>query len=152
MQNLILCNLKVLRPQLYQKKRPWHSCFPPSFAKFLRTPLLTEHLRWLLGYNYFKLIASFLNKIKYRPKVGSSNIALSKILIAIVSHRSILSPLLFTVTQYKHNQLQKITHLGKRTKLRIWLMRSSRLLMFFKICVLKHFAIFTGNTCVVVSF
>ena len=26
----------------------WHRCFPVSFAKFLRTPFLTEHLRWLL--------------------------------------------------------------------------------------------------------
>ena len=26
----------------------WHRCFPVNFAKFLRTPFLTEHLRWLL--------------------------------------------------------------------------------------------------------
>ena len=30
------------------KKRPWHRCLPVNFAKFLRTPFLTEHLRWLL--------------------------------------------------------------------------------------------------------
>ena len=30
------------------KKRFWHRCFPVNFAKFLRTPFLTEHLRWLL--------------------------------------------------------------------------------------------------------
>ena len=30
------------------KKRLWHSCFPVSFRKFLRTPFLIEHLRWLL--------------------------------------------------------------------------------------------------------
>ena len=30
------------------KKRPWHRCIPVSFAKFLRTPFLTEQLRWLL--------------------------------------------------------------------------------------------------------
>ena len=29
-------------------KRLWHMCFPVNFAKFLRTPFLTEHLRWLL--------------------------------------------------------------------------------------------------------
>ena len=29
-------------------KRLWHRCFPMNFAKFLRTPFLTEHLRWLL--------------------------------------------------------------------------------------------------------
>ena len=32
------------------KKRLWHRCFPVNFAKFLRTPFLTEHLRWLLLY------------------------------------------------------------------------------------------------------
>ena len=30
------------------KKRLWHMCFPMNFWKFLRTPFLTEHLRWLL--------------------------------------------------------------------------------------------------------
>ena len=30
------------------KKRFWHRCFPVNFAKFLRTPFLTEYLRWLL--------------------------------------------------------------------------------------------------------
>ena len=30
------------------KKRFWHRCFPVNFAKFLRTPFLTEHPRWLL--------------------------------------------------------------------------------------------------------
>ena len=33
------------------KQRPWHRFFPVNFTKFLRTPFLTEHLRWLLlGY------------------------------------------------------------------------------------------------------
>ena len=26
----------------------WYRCFPVNFAKFLRTPFLKEHLRWLL--------------------------------------------------------------------------------------------------------
>ena len=30
------------------KKRLQHRCFPVKFAKFLRTPFFTEHLRWLL--------------------------------------------------------------------------------------------------------
>ena len=30
------------------KESLWHSCFPVNFAKFLRTPFLTEHLWWLL--------------------------------------------------------------------------------------------------------
>ena len=35
-------------PATLLKKRPWHRCFPSTFAKFLRTPFFTEHLRWLL--------------------------------------------------------------------------------------------------------
>ena len=29
------------------KKRLCHRCFPVNFAKFVRTPFFTEHLRWL---------------------------------------------------------------------------------------------------------
>ena len=31
-----------------RKKSLWHICFPVNFAKFLRTPFLTEQLWWLL--------------------------------------------------------------------------------------------------------
>ena len=37
-----------LRPATLLKNRLWHKCFSVNFAKFLRTPFLTEHLRWLL--------------------------------------------------------------------------------------------------------
>ena len=37
-----------LRPATLLKKRLWHRCFPVNFVKFLRTPFLTEHVRWLL--------------------------------------------------------------------------------------------------------
>ena len=37
-----------LRPATLLKKRLWHRYFPVNFAKLLRTPSLTEHLRWLL--------------------------------------------------------------------------------------------------------
>ena len=30
------------------RRRLWHRCFSVNFAKFLRTPFLTEHLRWML--------------------------------------------------------------------------------------------------------
>ena len=36
--------------QSLSKIRFWHMCFPVNFAKFLRTPFLTERLRWLLFY------------------------------------------------------------------------------------------------------
>ena len=37
-----------LRPGSLLKKRLWHRCFPVNFMKSLRTPFLTEHIRWLL--------------------------------------------------------------------------------------------------------
>ena len=37
-----------LRPATLLKKRLWHRCFTVNSTKFLRTPFLTEHLRWLL--------------------------------------------------------------------------------------------------------
>ena len=36
------------RPAALLKKRLWHRYFPVNIAKFLRTPLFTERLRWLL--------------------------------------------------------------------------------------------------------
>ena len=37
-----------LRPATLFKKRLWHRCLSVNFAKFLRTPFLTEHFWWLL--------------------------------------------------------------------------------------------------------
>ena len=39
---------RCFRPATMLKKRLWHRCFPVNFAKFLKTRLLIEHLRWLL--------------------------------------------------------------------------------------------------------
>ena len=36
------------RPATLLKMRLWRTCFPVNFAKFLRTPFLTERPRWLL--------------------------------------------------------------------------------------------------------
>ena len=47
-QSLFSNKVASLRPATLLKKRLWHRCFPVNFAKFLRTPFFTEHLRWLL--------------------------------------------------------------------------------------------------------
>ena len=47
-QSLFFNNVTALSPATLLKKRLWHSCFSVTFAKFLRTPFLTEHLLWLL--------------------------------------------------------------------------------------------------------
>ena len=44
-QSLFLNKVAGLRPATLLKKRFWHWCFPVNFAKFLRTPFFTEHLR-----------------------------------------------------------------------------------------------------------
>ena len=54
---------KVTEKHLYQslfffwtcnfiKTRLWNRCFPVNFTKFLRTPSLIGHLRWLLLYSH----------------------------------------------------------------------------------------------------
>ena len=43
---------KFTRKHLPQ--RLWRRCFPVNSAKFLRTPFLAEHLRWLLLFLVFK--------------------------------------------------------------------------------------------------
>ena len=47
-QSLFFNKVAGLRSVTLLKKRLWHRCFPVNFAKFLRIPFLTEHLRWLL--------------------------------------------------------------------------------------------------------
>ena len=47
-QGLFFNKAADLRPANLLRKRLWHRCFPVNFAKFLRTPLLTENLLWLL--------------------------------------------------------------------------------------------------------
>ena len=38
----------VLRPAILLKNKLWYRYFPVIFSNFLRTPFLTEHLRWFL--------------------------------------------------------------------------------------------------------
>ena len=47
-QSLFFNKITGLSPATLLKKRLWHRRFPVNFAKFVRTPFLTEHLRWLL--------------------------------------------------------------------------------------------------------
>ena len=47
-QSLFFNKVADLRSAALLKKRLWHRCFPVNFEKFLRTPFIIEHLRWLL--------------------------------------------------------------------------------------------------------
>ena len=45
------------------QKRLQHKCSPVKFAKFLRTPVFTEHLRWLLLNGHFSLVRCVITRI-----------------------------------------------------------------------------------------
>ena len=55
------------RPGTLLKKRLWHRCFPVNFVKSLRTPFLTEHVRWLL-LNVELYSINYLNQKKNNQK------------------------------------------------------------------------------------
>ena len=59
-QGVFLKEVVGLRPATLFKKILRHRCFPINFAKFLRTPFITGHLRWLL-LDYFFDINSLKN-------------------------------------------------------------------------------------------
>ena len=44
-QSLLFNKVAGVSPATLLKKRLWHRFFPANFAKFLKTPFLTEHLR-----------------------------------------------------------------------------------------------------------
>ena len=39
------------------KKRLWYRCFAVNFTKFLGTPFFTEHFRWLLLQNCYRILS-----------------------------------------------------------------------------------------------
>ena len=82
------------QPSLSLKKRLCHRCFPANFAKFLRTPFFTKHLRWLRLFirteHLLLLIMTHFSNYK-----GLANLALrysfyKKILFTIILVVSIL--------------------------------------------------------------
>ena len=69
-QGLYFNKVAGLRSTNLLKKRPWRKCFALNFTKFLRTPFLTEHLRWLLLKKHF---SSFLFLVVFQQKIRWSS-------------------------------------------------------------------------------
>ena len=44
-KKVVLRNVKVVPERSAPLERLWHRCFPTNFVKFLRAPVLKEHLR-----------------------------------------------------------------------------------------------------------
>ena len=75
--------LRNFAPATLLKKRLWHRCFLVNFEKFLGTPFLTEHLRWLLLQVFTKLFTAWrfhkfdivrqrtTNKLSWEGKIPS---------------------------------------------------------------------------------
>ena len=81
-QSLFFNNVAGLRPATLLKKVLWHRCFPVNFAKFPRTPFLTEHIRrqlleylnWRRSRTCFQSIYLFLSNISFQyPQKLSEN-------------------------------------------------------------------------------
>ena len=62
------------RPATLLKKRLWHKCFPVTFIKFLRTPILQNTSGRLL----LKLLTSWQNSLDRSEFVGSILVDLLK--------------------------------------------------------------------------
>ena len=52
-QSLFFNEVADLSLELYLKKRFWRMYLPVNFAKFIRTPFLTEHFQWLFLYLWY---------------------------------------------------------------------------------------------------
>ena len=71
-------------PAALLKKRLWHSCFPVNSAKFLRTPLFTEHLWWLLLELHLQMFFFIImKKISFRVVLLNLNLLSIDIILMI---------------------------------------------------------------------
>ena len=68
------------KPVTSLTKRLWHGCFPIDFAKFLRTPVFKEHLRWLL--------LNEVSPLKMKVRHCNHNPFMSKLLRKAIMERS----------------------------------------------------------------
>ena len=108
------------------KKRLSRRCFPRNFAKFLRTPCPTEHLRWLLLFLTMpKKYCMWMNSNFTGNQSWNKSKHFHLFLILMLKKSGFFNVklILFMNNFYKH------------------IFRSSRLQMFFKISALKNFAI-----------
>ena len=105
-----------LQPATLLKKKFWHRCFPVNFAKILRTPFLTDHLRWLLlylVYTHLSLIpASFIFSIKLCESLSnlfSSGLETSDSLVNETNFLSFLSLFLYSFSAIAWQSVQTVS-------------------------------------------
>ena len=74
-QSLFFNKVAGLRPETcnFIEKIIWHKIFPENFAKFPRTPFLTQHLWWLLLHVLDNISFFFHNFDKQRKTSSNDN-------------------------------------------------------------------------------
>ena len=78
-QSLFFNKVAGLRPAAtLLKKKLWYRCFPVNFTKFLRTPFLTEDLRWLLLFMLIKTFRTSYVCMEERAVVGDMRVKKEK--------------------------------------------------------------------------
>ena len=102
-QSLILNKVTGLRPAL------WHRCFPANLAKFLRTPIFTKHLWWLLLYkSYFKSEFSL-----YVTEVAEKALSILFLTEAVTQRCSIKNVFLEILQNSQENSCARVSFLIK---------------------------------------
>ena len=64
-QSLFFNKVAGLRACNFIKKKTLAQCFPVNFAEFLRTPFITEHLRWLFLEIQIKSLEVLFNPLQH---------------------------------------------------------------------------------------
>ena len=70
-QSLVCNRVARLRTVTLLKKRFWYRCFPVNFWKFLKTPSITEQLRWLL-------LTTPVNQLIFREELADLQLCYSQ--------------------------------------------------------------------------
>ena len=84
-QSLFFDKVADLRLTTLLRKSLWNRCFPVNFSKFLRTPFLTECLRWLLLFYLDVLEKSIICELTshnpfYREKIWKNSKSIGMLL------------------------------------------------------------------------
>ena len=118
------------------QKSLWLRCFPMNFAKFLRTPFLTEHHRWLLLISGQPSLSTTFEKIK------------NHMLVWFIWHRNIEFKSLYRSNKssyrtffYYSFYILQIWHFMKRSlrAIRKWLMQQDKKYIWFARTTMKQY-------------
>ena len=111
----------VQRPATLLKKRLWHRCFPVNFAKFLRAPILTKHLKWL----FIKVGVSPSKEIIFYTLFFTSNTFISNARLKVAKNptkaKQHLEAELLLFENYSHSSSKLPSKISKITSVSVFI-------------------------------